>query len=143
MPGWILWVIAAGAFAIARVLTKKVFFAPFVLGALLAAIVDLAGAGALVDWLMFLVVAVALSFARRAHRQSRARARQQLYSGAAALIGKEAIVLETIANEEGVGCIGVGGEVWTARTVDSGQVIEQGARVEVIGSRGATALVTE
>lgn len=135
--------IAAGAFAAARMLTKKVFFAPFVLGALLAAIVELAGAGALADWLMFVLVVVALSFARRAHKQSRERARQQLFSGAAVLIGKEAIVLETIANEEGVGCIGVDGEVWTARTVDAGLVIEQGARVEVIGSRGATALVTD
>jgi membrane protein implicated in regulation of membrane protease activity len=143
MSGWTLWVIAAGAFAIARMLTKKVFFAPFVLAALLAAIVDLAGAGALADWLMFVVVVVALSFARRARKQSHERARAQLYSGAAALIGKEAIVLETIANDEGVGCIGIDGEVWTARTVDSGLVIEQGARVEVIGSRGATALVTE
>jgi membrane protein implicated in regulation of membrane protease activity len=59
------------------------------------------------------------------------------------LIGQPAIVLERIANNEGVGCVKIGGEVWTARAYDDDQVIETGTRVQVVQIKGATALVTE
>ena len=63
-------------------------------------------------------------------------------TGAAAIVGKRAMVLERIANDEGVGCVRVeGGEVWTARCYDEDEVIEAGERVEVVEIRGATALV--
>ena len=52
------------------------------------------------------------------------------------------MVLERIANDEGVGCVRIeGGEVWTARSFDDDEVIEAGERVEVVEIRGATALV--
>ncbi len=63
-------------------------------------------------------------------------------TGAAALVGQRAMVLERIANDEGVGCVRIdGGEVWTARSYDDDEVIEVGERVEVVEIRGATALV--
>jgi membrane protein implicated in regulation of membrane protease activity len=63
-------------------------------------------------------------------------------TGAAALVGRRAMVLERIANEEGVGCVRIeGGEVWTARSYDADEVIDAGERVEVVEIRGATALV--
>jgi membrane protein implicated in regulation of membrane protease activity len=64
-------------------------------------------------------------------------------TGAAALVGKQAVVLERIANHEGVGCVRIGGEVWTARALDDDRVIEKGTRVDVIDIKGATALVSE
>jgi membrane protein implicated in regulation of membrane protease activity len=52
------------------------------------------------------------------------------------------MVLERIANDEGVGCVRIeGGEVWTARSYDEDEVIDVGERVEVVEIRGATALV--
>jgi membrane protein implicated in regulation of membrane protease activity len=64
-------------------------------------------------------------------------------TGAAALIGKQAIVLERIVNDEGVGCVKIEGEVWTARAFDDDHVIEQGTRVHVMEIKGATALVSD
>jgi membrane protein implicated in regulation of membrane protease activity len=65
-------------------------------------------------------------------------------TGAAALVGRRAMVLERIANDEGVGCVRIdGGEVWTARSFDDDRVIEAGERVEVVEIRGATALVMQ
>ncbi len=52
-------------------------------------------------------------------------------------------MLERIANDEGVGCVKIDGEVWTARSLDEDQVIEAGSRVHVVQIKGATALVTE
>jgi membrane protein implicated in regulation of membrane protease activity len=59
-----------------------------------------------------------------------------------ALVG-QAIVLETISNHEGEGCVKIDGDVWTARAFDDDRVIERGARVEVVDIKGATALVME
>jgi membrane protein implicated in regulation of membrane protease activity len=67
----------------------------------------------------------------------------QLRTGTAALVGARAIVLERIANDEGVGCVRLNGEVWTARSYDEDAVIEPGTRVHVMEIRGATALVAE
>ena len=75
--------------------------------------------------------------------KSHLRMPPQIRTGAAALVGKQAIVLERIANDEGVGCVKIDGEVWTARSLDEDQVIERGTRVHVIEIRGATALVAE
>jgi membrane protein implicated in regulation of membrane protease activity len=67
----------------------------------------------------------------------------RLRTGAAALIGKQAVVLERIANDEGMGSVKIDGEVWTARSYNDDDVIERGTRVDVVDIRGATALVTE
>jgi hypothetical protein len=45
-------------------------------------------------------------------------------------------VLERIANHEGVGCVKIGGEVWTARSLDEDQVIERREQVEVVEIKG-------
>ena len=52
-------------------------------------------------------------------------------------------VVERIANHEGVGCVRLDGEIWTARAYDDDEVIEPGTRVSVMEIRGATALVSE
>ena len=62
-------------------------------------------------------------------------------TGAAALIGQRALVLERVDGERGM--VKIGGEVWTARAYDDDYVIDVGTRVEVVEIRGATALVTE
>jgi membrane protein implicated in regulation of membrane protease activity len=64
-------------------------------------------------------------------------------TGAAALIGKRAVVLERIANDEGRGQVKIDGEVWSARALDDDRPIEAGTRVEVVDIKGATALVME
>jgi membrane protein implicated in regulation of membrane protease activity len=143
MSGTVLWVIAACVFAVGEMLTTGSFLAPLAVGAALAAITDAAGAGGLASWFVF-VIASLLTFGivrpiARSHRQNPPRIR----TGTAALVGKRAIVLERIVNDEGVGCVKIDGEVWTARAFDEDQVIESGTRVHVVEIKGATALVTE
>ena len=143
MSGWVLWVIAAGAFGIGEMLTPSFFLAPFALGAGVAAVVDAVGAGELGSWVAFVVVSLLCLLVVRPIARSHMKVPPQIRTGAALLVGKQAIVLERIANNEGVGCVKIDGEVWTARALDDDQVIEQGARVQVIDIRGATALVSE
>jgi membrane protein implicated in regulation of membrane protease activity len=143
MSGWVLWVIAAGVFGIGEMLTPSFFLAPFALGAGVAAVVDAVGAGELASWVAFVVVSLLCLLVVRPIARSHMKVPPQIRTGTALLVGKQAIVLERIANNEGVGCVKIDGEVWTARALDDDQVIEQGARVQVIDIRGATALVSD
>ena len=53
-------------------------------------------------------------------------------------------MLERIANDEGVGCVRIDGEVWTARSYDDDQVYRgRHSACRSIEIRGATALVTD
>ncbi len=143
MSGWVLWVIAAGSLGIGEMLTTSFFLAPFALGAALAAVVDAAGGGGLPAWIAFVAVSLLTLLVIRPIAVSHMKVPPQIRTGAAALIGKDAIVLERIANREGVGCVKIDGEVWTARAYDDDQVIDQGKQVHVVEIRGATALVSE
>jgi membrane protein implicated in regulation of membrane protease activity len=143
MEGWIWWVIAAGVFGIGEMLTTSFFLAPFALGAGLAAAADAAGAGGLGAWIVFVAVSLLMLVVVRPIARSHLKTPPQIRTGAAALIGRQAIVLERIANDEGVGCVKIDGEVWTARALDDDQEIERGKRVHVVEIRGATALVSE
>ncbi len=143
MSGWILWVIAACVFAVGEMLTTGFFLAPFALGAALAAIVEASGAGELPAWIVFVVGSLLTLMVVRPIARAHMRTPPLIRTGAAALVGEQAIVLERIVNDEGVGCIRIDGEVWTARAYDHEQPIEAGTRVVIVEIKGATALVTE
>jgi membrane protein implicated in regulation of membrane protease activity len=142
MDTWVLWVVVACAFGVGEMLTGGFFLAPFALGALIsAAAADVAGMGVAV--VVFVLASILTLAVVRPVVRSHLRMPPHLRTGAAALVGKQAIVLETIANDQGVGIVRIDGEVWTARSLHDDQVIERGTRVEVIDIKGATALVTE
>jgi membrane protein implicated in regulation of membrane protease activity len=143
MSGWVIWLIVAAGAGIGEMLTMGFYLAPFSIAAALAAIVDGAGAGGVAAWIAFVVISLLSLFVLRPLARSHIRQPPQMRTGAAALVGKQAVVLERIANHEGVGCVRIGGEVWTARALDDDRVIEKGTRVDVIDIKGATALVSE
>jgi membrane protein implicated in regulation of membrane protease activity len=143
MDAWVLWLIAAVVLAVAEVMNLSFFLFPFAIGAAGAAVVELLGLGTPIAVVVFAVF-TALSFGIvRPIARRHLRTPPQVRTGTAALIGRPAIVLERIANDEGVGCVRLDGEVWTARSYDEDRVIEPGTRVQVMEIRGATALVTE
>jgi membrane protein implicated in regulation of membrane protease activity len=118
------------------------YLAPFAAGAALAALVSLLGVGAVLAGVVFVIASALVFGALRPVARRHRRLPPAIRTGAAALIGRRAMVLERIANDEGVGCVKIdGGEVWTARSYDEDEVIDAGERVEVVEIRGATALV--
>jgi membrane protein implicated in regulation of membrane protease activity len=143
MDPWVLWLIAAVIFAVGEIASMSLFLAPFAGGALVATVLSAAGAGAIVEWSAFLVVSVILLAALRPIAREHQRTRGRIKTGTAALVGETAMVVERIANAEGVGCVKLGGEIWTARAYDDDEVIEPGTRVHVLEIRGATALVSQ
>jgi membrane protein implicated in regulation of membrane protease activity len=142
MDVWVIWLVAACLLGVGEMHQGGFYLAPFAAGAALAAVLGIAGVGAPLSAIVF-VLASAIVFATlRPVAQRHRRLPPSIRTGAAALVGRPAIVLERIANDEGVGCVKIdGGEVWTARSYDEHEVIPAGERVEVVEIRGATALV--
>jgi membrane protein implicated in regulation of membrane protease activity len=139
MRDWLIWLLLAVGLAVAELLSLDFVLIMLAAGALAAA----AGAGlglpVAVQALLFaLVSGLALLLVRpiaRRHLQSGS----PIATGIAALVGKDALVLEEVGSHSGL--VKIDGEQWTARPFAEGQVIEPGATVEVISIRGATALV--
>ena|SRR5271165_5998249 len=142
MDAWIIWLVAACALGVGEMHQGGFYLAPFALGAALAAVVGLLGVGAGLGAVVFLLTSAIVFATLRPVARRHRRIPPAIRTGAAALVGKPALVLERIANDEGVGCVKIdGGEVWTARSYDQDEVIDAGERVEVVEIRGATALV--
>src|SRR5437764_8105867 len=98
MAGWILWVIAACAFGVGEMLTTSFFLAPFAVGAGVAAVVDVAGAGALASWVVFVFVSL-LTLARvRPIARQHLRMPPRIRTGTAAWIGKHGVVRDGVAS---------------------------------------------
>ena len=135
-----MWAAIAGAFTLGELHTNSFYLAPFAVGAAFAAVAAALGAGGVVAVVAFVAAAVLFLLLVRPFAVRR-RSAPALRTGAAALVGQHALVLERIANREGVGRVKIGGEVWTARAYGEKQVIDGGEQVEVVEIRGATALV--
>jgi membrane protein implicated in regulation of membrane protease activity len=143
MDLWIVWVIITVAFGFGELHTNGFFLAPFAAGAAVAAVVSLAGVGLAATTLIFLIASFASLGVLRPVALRHRKMPAAIRTGTAALVGQRATVVERIVNHEGVGCVKIGGEVWTARSYEDDGVIEAGKRVEVVEIRGATALVME
>lgn len=143
MASWLIWIVIACALAAGEAATLGFYLAPFAFGAVLAAGAAAAGAASAVQGSVFVVVA-GLSFLlvrpiARSHRDQPG----SLRTGAGALIGRRVLVVERIANDEGLGCVRIDGEVWTARACDQHAEFRAGSKVSVKEIRGATAMVAE
>jgi membrane protein implicated in regulation of membrane protease activity len=142
MDVWVIWLIAACVLGVGEMHQGGFYLAPFAAGATLAAVLALLGVGAALSAIVFVLASGIVFATLRPVAQRHRRLPPSIRTGAAALVGRPAIVLERIANDEGVGCVKIdGGEVWTARSYDEHEVIDAGERVEVVEIRGATALV--
>jgi membrane protein implicated in regulation of membrane protease activity len=143
MDDWVIWVILAVVFGAGEIMTTSFFLAPFGIGAVAAAIVAGVGAGIGISAAVFILVSVLMLLFVRPIARAHLKTPAQIRTGTAALIGRRAMVIERISNDEAVGCVRIDGEVWTARAYDEDEVIEAGRPVTVVEIKGATALVAE
>ena len=140
MPGWLIWAIVALALAVGEIFTPGLFFlGPVALAALASMIVALVGGGAVVQLVVFIAGSVASVGLIRPIAKAHLRVPAALRTGTAALTGAKAVVLQRVDTDGGR--VRIGGEEWSARSFMEDQVLEPGARVEVVKIEGATALV--
>lgn len=137
----VVWIILAAILGVAELLTLTA-----ALGLLAVAALAAAGAAALgldVFWqgVTFAVVAVAglVGIRPLVRRQLRPKFGPQHRFGVAALVGRQARVVQEVTGQ--TGRVRIGGEEWSARAYDETLVIPAGTTVDVIEIEGATALV--
>jgi membrane protein implicated in regulation of membrane protease activity len=139
MREWLVWLLVGMGLAVAELLSLDLVLIMLAPGAFAAAGGAALGLPLLFQGILFAVVSglalVLLRPVARAHLERGA----PLATGIAALVGKDALVLEQVGTDSGL--VKLDGEEWTARPFQDGQVIEPGTTVEVITIRGATALV--
>ena len=140
MPAWVVWAVVAVLLAVGEIFTPGLFFlGPIALAALASTVVAALG-GAI--WLQIVVFGVG-SFAAVGLLRPIARRHltmpRAIRTGAAALEGTKAIVLQRVDGRGGR--VKIGGEEWSARSYMPDEEFDVGAEVEVVQIQGATALV--
>jgi len=138
---WVLWMIAAGVLAVGEIVSLSFFLGPIAVAAVAAAVVALAGGGVAIQIVVFILASAASLLVLRPVARRHLRTPGHLRTGTAALVGERAVVLERVDRDGGQ--IKLAGEIWTARAFDEDEVLEPGARVQVMQIQGATALVSD
>lgn len=136
---WIAWLIAAAALTVAEFFTLTLAFGLLAAAAVVAAVVAGLGAAWLFQVLAFAVTAGAGLLIVRPIAQRQLRQPPVSREGTDALVGKGAVVIKEVTAFHGL--IKLGGEEWSARTLDEDHVIPAGAVVDVMEIDGATAIV--
>ena len=140
MDAWVWWIVAAGALAVAEVLTGgTLVLAMLAGGAAAGGLTAALGAPPALAVGVFALVSVALLGLVRPIARRHMRVNREARTNVAALVGAEALVLESVDGQDGR--IKLAGEVWSARAYDGQSVFEPGTRVQVLQIEGATALV--
>jgi membrane protein implicated in regulation of membrane protease activity len=141
MSAWVIWTVVAGALAVGEIVTLSFFMGPIAVAAVLAAVAALAGAGTALQMVVFIVASAASLAVLRPIARRHLHTPAKIRTGTAALVGSPAVALERVDGSGGT--VKLAGEVWSARTYDDDEVIEPGARVQVMQIEGATALVSD
>lgn len=137
---WATWLIIATALGVLELVSMDLILIMLAGGALVGMVVALVSGAFVVQMLAALAAAVALLAFLRPGMVHRLHAGPTLSIGAEALIGKGAYVLEAVSHQR-PGRVKIGGDVWTAQPFDEDDQIEEGASVEVVTIKGATAYV--
>lgn len=138
---WYWWVAIMLALVAIEAMTLDLVLFMFAGGALGAAIVAAAGGDLVWQVVVFAIVSTILLAALRPFmlKSLRKRGENLPETNAAALKGREAIVVDDVS--EHAGLVKLAGEVWSART-EGDAVIAAGTEVRVVRIAGAIAIVT-
>jgi len=140
MPDWVIWAVLSVLFAVGEIFTPGLFFlGPIALAALAATVVAALGGGLLVQIIVFAVGSFAAVGLLRPLARKHLTMPRAIRTGAAALEGAKAIVLQRVDSRGGR--VKIGGEEWSARSYMPDEEFDVGAEVEVVQIQGATALV--
>jgi membrane protein implicated in regulation of membrane protease activity len=135
---WVLWLALSVGLAAAELLSLDLILLMLAVGALGGAVVAAVQGPVILQVLVALAISLGMLTFVRPNVVRRLHRGPELTTGHAALVGKQAIVLETV--DARTGRIKLRGQIWSARSVDE-SVIAPGSTVDVYEIDGATAVV--
>lgn len=133
---WLLLALVLGA---AEIASADLILLMLAFGSLAGAGSAVAGLNGVLQVVVAGLVSVACLALLRPNLVARLHGGPTLQTGAAALPGKQAVVLEAVGPID-AGRVKVGGEVWSARS--AGPVLDPGSLVTIEAVQGATLLVS-
>jgi membrane protein implicated in regulation of membrane protease activity len=135
---WVMWLALSVGLAAAELLSLDLILLMLAVGALGGAVVAAVQGQVVLQVLVALAISLGMLTFVRPNVVRRLHRGPELTTGHAALVGKQAIVLETV--DARTGRIKLRGQIWSARSVDE-SVIAPGSTVDVYEIDGATAVV--
>lgn len=135
---WYVWLIAAGVFFIAEIITVGFLIFWLGIGALLAMTVSFFTDNLVIQTGVFVVSSIILIFLTKPLTKKITKGKT-VQTNAYSAIGKEGIVVSEI-NFENPGQVKVEGEIWAAKSIDN-QLIEKGNKVRIVKIDGVKLIV--
>lgn len=136
----ILWIIILLLSIFMEALTMGLTTIWFAGGALAALIVEMLSGSIYLQISVFLIVSLVLLYFTRPVAV-RYFNKERVKTNIDGLIGKQAVVTETIHNLKGTGQVTVAGQEWTARSSDEARSFEEGEIVKIVAIKGVKLMV--
>ena len=136
--GWALWIVVAVVMALVEALSFGMFTMWFVIGSIAALVAHLLGFGIVVQIVVFLVVSVVLLVALRPYALKH---RNRGEAAEPSIIGQSARVIIDIPADGTPGRVETADRMTWAALSATGEAIEFGARVHIVGQESIKLLV--
>ena len=141
IPYIILWVAIMVIAVVVELETAQLVSVWFAAGAIAALIAAFFDATVILQILIFFIVSGITLLGFFPLRKKYLKDQPQERTNADRILGDEAVVVQKIDNVLGRGQVNVRGQIWTARTTDNAETIDEGQRVEVLRIEGVKAIV--
>jgi membrane protein implicated in regulation of membrane protease activity len=141
---WYIWLILGALFIVAEIFTTGFVLLWFGVGALVAALLGLLGAGLAFQIIAFLVVSIALTIASRTIFERflmRGSPGRELKTGMERLPGRVGIVVESSAGALHEGAVRVFGSTWRAFPAEGEEPLLEGQQVQIERVDGSSVYV--
>ena len=138
IPMAVIWLIAVVVFVVAEAATLGLTSIWFACGSLLAMVAALLDVSIWGQLLVFILGSALLLASTRKWVSKLKLGRVK--TNADRTIGQQAVVIQTIDNQAAKGQVRVGGQVWTARSVEDEPILA-GTQVEVVQITGVKVIV--
>lgn len=137
---WIFWLIAAGIFFIAEMMTTGFLVFWFGLGSIAAMVTSFFTANVYIQATVFLITSTILILLTKPIVNKYISKKDTIPTNVYSVIGKIGFVTKTITPED-AGLVKVNGEVWTALS-ENFTLIEKDTEVEIVKIEGVKLIVT-
>lgn len=137
---WYIWLIMAGIFLIAEIITVGFLIFWLSIGSLFAMITSLFTDNLVIQTAVFVISSTILIFVTKPFVKKFATSKNPIKTNVYSIIGKDGIVIEEIDPIKAVGQIKISGEVWSAISQDN-QIIPKDTKIRVIEIKGVKATV--
>ena len=135
------WLILALIFFVGELLTAGFFLVAFGAGAALAALAAIFGLDIVWQLAIFVAASAVIVFSLRRFADTISPKKQSSQIGIDRVLGKKAVVIETIDAINGTGIVRVDAEEWRALPEDTTQIIPEKSIVEVLAVKGTRLVV--